>query len=153
VSTFALELSAGTLVRVRQRTFLVEGVRSASNKASVVSLACVDDDAQGQRLDVIWEAEVDARIIPSGKTAIRPNPTPDDPRTFAAYLHALRWGCVTSTDPTLFQAPLRAGIAVLDAYGWTDSNPSTTSENNSTNRFGIRGAKIRATTSWEDCSN
>ena len=28
----------------------------------------------------------------------------------AAYLHALRWGCVTSTDPTLFQAPLRAGI-------------------------------------------
>ncbi|WP_153823210.1 DISARM system SNF2-like helicase DrmD [Polyangium spumosum] len=46
----------------------------------------------------------------SGKTAIRPNPSPDDPRTFAAYLHALRWGCVTSTDPTLFQAPLRAGI-------------------------------------------
>ncbi len=110
VSTESLELSAGTLVRVRQRTFLVENVLSAPNKSSVVSLACVDDDAQGQRLDVIWEAEVDARVIPSGKTAIRPNPTPDDPRTFAAYLHALRWGCVTSTDPTLFQAPLRAGI-------------------------------------------
>lgn len=110
MSTETLELSAGTLVRVRQRTFLVEHVLSAPDKSSVVSLACVDDDAQGQRLNVIWEAEVDARVIPSGKSAIRPNPTPDDPRTFAAYLHALRWGCVTSTDPTLFQAPLRAGI-------------------------------------------
>ncbi len=110
MSTEAFQLSAGTLVRVRQRTFLVEHVLTAPSKKSVVSLACVDDDAQGQRLDVIWEAEVDARIIPSGKTSIRPNATPDDPRTFAAYLLALRWGCVTSTDPTLFQAPLRAGI-------------------------------------------
>ncbi len=69
-----------------------------------------DDDAQGQRLEVIWDAEVDARIIPAGRSAIRTDPTPDDPKRFAAYLHALRWGCVTSTDPTLFQAPLRAGI-------------------------------------------
>ncbi|WP_437872442.1 hypothetical protein [Sorangium sp. So ce363] len=81
-------LAAGTLVRVRQRTFLVESVLTAPEAASIVSLACVDDDAQGHRLDVIWEAEVDARVIPTGKSAIRPNPTPDDPKTFAAYLHA-----------------------------------------------------------------
>jgi SNF2 family DNA or RNA helicase len=105
------ELCAGALVRVRQRTFLIiQDVEEAPGTSPVVHLACVDDDAQGQRLDVIWDAEVDARIIPSGKSALRENPTPDDPRTFAAYLHALRWGCVTSTDPTLFQAPLRAGI-------------------------------------------
>ena len=105
------ELCAGALVRVRQRTFLIiQDVVEAEGLSPVVHLACVDDDAQGQRLDVIWDAEVDARIIPSGKSALRANPTPDDPRTFAAYLHALRWGCVTSTDPTLFQAPLRAGI-------------------------------------------
>jgi hypothetical protein len=29
---------------------------------------------------VIWEAEVDARIIPAGKSAIRANPTPDERR-------------------------------------------------------------------------
>ncbi|MEO7331051.1 MAG: DISARM system SNF2-like helicase DrmD, partial [Minicystis sp.] len=110
MSSEAPQLSVGTLVRVRQRTFLVEGVRTTPGAASVVALACVDDDAQGRRLDVIWEAEVDARIIPAGKSALRQNPTPDDPKRFAAYLHALRWGCVTSTDPTLFQAPLRAGI-------------------------------------------
>jgi ERCC4-related helicase len=106
----ARAVSTGTLVRVRQRTYLVESVLSAEGAASVVQLACVDDDAQGQRLDVIWDAETDARVIRAGRSALKATTHPDDPRTFAAYLHALRWGCVTSTDPTLFQAPLRAGI-------------------------------------------
>jgi superfamily II DNA or RNA helicase len=103
-------LDAGALVRVRQRTYLIEDVQTAPDASPVVRLACVDDDAQGQRIEVIWDAEVDAKVIPSNRAALKPNPVPDDPRTFAAYLHALRWSCVTSTDPTLFQAPLRAGI-------------------------------------------
>ncbi len=32
-----------------------------------------------------------------------------------AFLHTLRWNCVTATDPNLFQAPFRAGIKI-DAY-------------------------------------
>ncbi len=64
---------------------------------------------------VIWEAEVDAKIFPAEQSAIKAGASPDDPRKFAAYLHALRWGCVSSTDPTLFQAPMRAGI-VPNAY-------------------------------------
>ncbi|HMY21132.1 MAG TPA: hypothetical protein PKA58_32640, partial [Polyangium sp.] len=60
MSSESLDLAAGSLVRVRQRTFLVEHVLTAPNKSSVVSLACVDDDAQGQHLDVIWEAELPA---------------------------------------------------------------------------------------------
>ena len=39
----------------------------------------------------------------------------DEPRQFAAFLHTLRWNCVTATDPNLFQAPFRAGIKI-DAY-------------------------------------
>jgi superfamily II DNA/RNA helicase len=109
ISTEA-ELAVGALVRVRQRTYLVERVRTAPELAPVVDLACVDDDAQGQRLSVIWPAEIDAKIIPPGRSALRDNTKPDDPKIFAAYFHALRWGCVTSTDATLFQAPLRAGI-------------------------------------------
>jgi hypothetical protein len=104
------ELAPGSLVRVRQRTYLVQDVKTAPDASAIVQLACVDDDAQGQRLDVIWDAETDARIVPAGRSALKPDVQPDDPRTFAAYLHALRWGCVTSTDPSLFQAPLRAGI-------------------------------------------
>ncbi|MFO0675726.1 MAG: DISARM system SNF2-like helicase DrmD [Polyangiaceae bacterium] len=104
------ELEVGSLVRARQRTWVVEAVRGAEGAASVVDLACVDDDASGDRLSVIWSAEVDARLVPPGRSLIKEGVTPDDPRLFAAYLNALRWGCVTSTDPGLFQAPLRAGI-------------------------------------------
>jgi hypothetical protein len=39
----------------------------------------------------------------------------DPPQRFAAFLHTLRWGCVTATEPNLFQAPFRAGIKI-DAY-------------------------------------
>ena len=100
VITDAPELSAGSLVRVRQRTYLVEDVKTAPGTLAVVELACVDDDAAGRRLDVIWDAEVDAKVIPPGRSALKANIEPDDPRTFAAYLHALRWSCVTSTDPS-----------------------------------------------------
>ncbi len=106
--------SVGSLVRVRQRTYLVEGVQlppaEAIKASPVVRLACVDDDALGQKLAVIWDAEVDAREIPAGRSALKVDAKPDDPKTFAAYLHALRWACVSSTDSTLFQSPLRAGI-------------------------------------------
>ena len=37
------------------------------------------------------------------------------PRHFAAFLHTLRWNCVTATNPNLFQSPFRAGIKI-DAY-------------------------------------
>ena len=104
------ELAVGALVRVRQRAYLVEGLRTAPDTAPVVDLACIDDDAQGQKLSVIWSSEIDAKIIPPGRSALRDNPRPDDPKVFSAYLHALKWGCVTSTDASLFQAPLRAGI-------------------------------------------
>ena len=103
-------LSVGALVRVRQRSYLVEDVRTAPDAAAVVDLACIDDDAQGQKLSVIWSSEIDAKIIPAGRSALHDNPKPDDPKVFSAYLHALKWGCVTSTDASLFQAPLRAGI-------------------------------------------
>ena len=31
---------------------------------------------------------------------------------FSAFLHTLRWNCVTATDPNLFQSPFRAGIRI-----------------------------------------
>ena len=39
----------------------------------------------------------------------------DAPKLFSAYMHTLRWNCVTATDAKLFQVPFRAGIK-LDAY-------------------------------------
>ncbi len=98
----------GSFVRVRQRRWLVEQC-TPFDTLTALDLACVEDDAQGERLSVIWEAEPDARVLHDERTS-KPAKNPDPPERFAAYLHALRWSCVTSTDPTLFQAPLRAGI-------------------------------------------
>lgn len=98
----------GSFVRVRQRRWMVERAEPF-DALTALDLACVEDDAQGERLGVIWEAEPDASVIDAARARSGPL-RPDPPERFAAYLHALRWGCVTATDPTLFQAPLRAGI-------------------------------------------
>jgi hypothetical protein len=78
-------------------------------------MACVDDDAQGQPLEALWEAEVDAEVLTGSSWGAVAERGFDPPRLFSAYLHALRWNCLTATDPRLFQAPYRAGIR-LDAY-------------------------------------
>ncbi len=102
----------GELVEVRSRRWLVEAVESESGR---VSLACADDDAQGQTLEVYWEFEIDRRILEvEAWNAIGANGF-DAPRHFSAFLHTLRWNCVTATDPNLFQSRFRAGIKI-DAY-------------------------------------
>ena len=54
----------GELVEVRSRRWLVETVEEADLGASPrVSLACADDDAQGQTLEVYWDFEIDRRIL------------------------------------------------------------------------------------------
>ena len=104
----------GELVRVRSRQWLVEAVEEPGG-SPVVSLACADDDAQGQALQVFWECELDRRILhDEGWNALGKRGF-DDPRRFAAFFHTLRWNCVTATDPRLIQSPFRAGIR-LDAY-------------------------------------
>ncbi len=107
----------GELVQVRSRRWLVEEIVAPpeTGRSAVVRLACADDDAQGQALDVFWSHEPDRLILEEagwGDLAARGF---DPPRRFAAFLHTLRWNCVTATDPSLFQSPFRAGIKI-DAY-------------------------------------
>jgi len=109
--------SLGQIARVRQRLYLVEGI-SRSPKvgdANLVRLSCVDDDAQGQPLEVLWEKEIDAEPLDAESWDAIAKRGFDPPNLFSAYLHTLRWNCVTATDPRLFQSPFRAGIK-LDAY-------------------------------------
>jgi hypothetical protein len=76
-------------------------------------LSCLEDDARGERLSVLWEREVDARVLPEPDWKHLASKGFDPPHIFSAYLHALRWNLVTSTDPRLFQAPHRAGIQIM----------------------------------------
>jgi hypothetical protein len=106
---------ADQVVRVRSRQYLVESVvpPPAPGDQTLVRLACLDDDAQGQPLEALWEKEVDAEILDESAWAKVGQRGFDPPRHFNAYLNTLRWNTVTSTDPRLFQAPYRAGIQVL----------------------------------------
>lgn len=107
----------GQIARVRQRLYLVESTVPAPKHgdSTLVSLSCVEDDAQGQLLDVLWEQEIDSEVKTGEAWDVIARKGFDPSKLFAAYLNSLRWNCVTSTDPRLFQSPFRAGIK-LDAY-------------------------------------
>ena len=105
----------GELVEVRSRRWLVEAVETPQRESARVSLACADDDAQGQTLEVYWDFEIDRRILEQEAWGDLGEKCFDPPRHFGAFLHTLRWNCVTATDPNLFQSPFRAGIKI-DAY-------------------------------------
>ena len=107
----------GDIVRVRSRTYIVERADEDGGAAdfATVALACIDDDAQGEQLEVVWGLELDKEIL--GKDTWRDIGKKgfDDSRFFSAFIHTLRWNCVTATNPNLFQSPFRAGIQI-DAY-------------------------------------
>lgn len=107
----------GQIARVRQRLYLVEQIIAppSAGDSTLVRLSCVDDDNQGQPLEVLWEREIDPEVLTGEAWESIAKRGFDQPKLFAAYLNTLRWNCVTSTDPRLFQSPFRAGIR-LDAY-------------------------------------
>lgn len=111
------DLIPGRIAHVRQRRYLVEKVVTpeSSGDATLVDLSCLDDDAQGDPLSVLWEHELDAQILKDDGWSTVAEKGFDDPEIFTAYLRTLSWNCVTATDPRLFQAPFRAGIKI-DAY-------------------------------------
>jgi SNF2 family DNA or RNA helicase len=106
----------GEIVRVRQRQYLVEDVVApvTAGDATLVRLACLDDDAQGQELAVLWEAELDAEVMTGCGWDHLATRGFDPPKLFSAYFHTLRWNCITATNPRLFQSPIRAGIQLVN---------------------------------------
>ena len=110
-------IEPGQIARVRQRTWLIEDVIKGrrAKDSTLVRLSCVDDDNQGQPLEVLWEKELDPAVLTGEAWEAVASKGFDESQLFAAYLNTLKWNCVTSTDPKLFQSPFRAGIR-LDAY-------------------------------------
>ncbi|WP_425336541.1 DISARM system SNF2-like helicase DrmD [Synechococcus elongatus] len=107
-------LKPGAVVRCRTRRYLVEDVQRPESKGgdTLVTLACMEDDAIGQRLTVFQEQEIDFELLGESSWEDVASRGFDRPAQFAAYLNTLRWNCVTATDAELFQAPYRAGIEV-----------------------------------------
>lgn len=101
----------GDIIRVRTRRWLVASVESVAGFHTVTA-HCVDDDAQGDETQVVWEAELDRAILNEEAWRDIGRKGFDDRRHFGAYLDTLRWNCVTATDDRLFQSPFRAGIRI-----------------------------------------
>jgi len=107
--------SPGDFVEVRARRWLVEGSDGGADGLAVLSLSCIDDDAQGEQLSILWDAEIAARLVDDDPWSQIARDGTDDADVFAAFLRTLKWRTATAADRSLFQAPFRAGIR-LDAY-------------------------------------
>jgi hypothetical protein len=77
---------SGQIVRVRTRMWLVESIEPINGAVSetVVSLAYLDDDAQGDKLDVVWGLELDTEILGTEAWQSIGRKGFDDPRFFSA---------------------------------------------------------------------
>jgi hypothetical protein len=104
----------GSFVEIRGRRWLAESVEE-SDRLSIVVLSCIDDDAQGDELRAVWEAEVDARLLDDDPWGYLARDGADDAEVFAAFLRTIKWRTASAADRDLFQSPFRAGIRI-DAY-------------------------------------
>jgi hypothetical protein len=83
-----VQLQPGQIVHVRSRQYLVEQViepRPDTLDSTLVHLSCIEDDAQGEPLAVLWEREVDARVIGASSWDAIAQRGFDAPRLFSAY--------------------------------------------------------------------
>jgi superfamily II DNA or RNA helicase len=115
----------GQLVQVRDRHWVVANVERSTQAPDVLAarpesrqhlltLASVEDDAQGEELRVVWELELGTRVL---ERAVFPTPDADrfdDPARLDAFLDAVRWGAIASADTRALQAPFRSGITIED---------------------------------------
>lgn len=104
----------GDFVALRARRWLVERAEWVGDRLPVVDLACLDDDAQGEPLQVLWDAEIAAAIAADDFWTTLGADGTDDAEVFAAFLRTLKWRTANAADRTLFQAPFRAGIRLED---------------------------------------
>jgi SNF2 family DNA or RNA helicase len=108
-------IKEGSFVELRGRPWLVEALQGKADDLETLSLSCIADDAQGERIEVLWDAEIGATVLDEDGWRSVGTGLPDRAEVLAAHLRAIRWRSATAADRDLLQAPFRAGIR-LDAY-------------------------------------
>ena len=84
-----LKLEIGEFVEARNRRWLVEGVEPFDAGHTLARLSCIDDDALGDVLEVLWDAEIDARRLEEDPWAQLAKNGTDEADVFAAFLKPL----------------------------------------------------------------
>ena len=112
--------SPGHIARVRQRLYLVEDIVAPpiAGESTLVRLSCIDDDNQGQPLEVLWERELDPAIL-MGEAWASIASEGSTSRSYSLRTCYVRWNCVTATDPRLF----RRRFALASAWMPISLNP------------------------------
>jgi hypothetical protein len=70
-----MTVQQGQFVEVRGRPWLVEAVDDSEPDLTTLRLSCIADDAQGEQIEVLWDAEIGTRVIADDTwAAVRPAP-------------------------------------------------------------------------------
>ena len=77
-------IEQGDFVEVRGRQWLVEAINDAQPDLTTVKLSCIADDAQGEQIDVLWDAEIGARVLEEDAWSRVGRGAPDSPEVLAA---------------------------------------------------------------------
>jgi superfamily II DNA or RNA helicase len=82
--------------------------------STLVTLQSVEDGRYDDELEVIWEVEPGAAVLPVGDLPPVVERGFDPPDHLAAFLDAVRWSAVTSADVKTLQSPFRSGVVIED---------------------------------------
>lgn len=95
------QLKPGAVVRCRTRRFLVEDVQPPREPGAdtVVSMACMEDQAIGQRLTVFLEREIDFELLGESSWDVVAQRGFDQPRHWSGS-SARRRHCLLAACPT-----------------------------------------------------
>jgi len=96
-------IERGSFVDARGRSWLVEAEDDLEPGLTTVRLSCTADDAQGEQIEVLWDAEVGASVLAEDTWSRVGRGAPDSPEVFAAHLRAIRWRSATAADRDLLQ--------------------------------------------------
>jgi hypothetical protein len=102
-------------VELRGRRWLIEAADPARSDLDPISLSCISDDALGEHLDVLWDAEISPQSLDDNSWQSLGQGAPDIAEVLAAHIRVVGWNSATAGDRDLLQAPFRAGIR-LDSY-------------------------------------
>lgn len=109
-----LDVEVGDFVRVRGKLWLVERADHIRS-LSTVQLVSVEDDSQGEFLQLVLGPEIGSEVVNSNDWSPLLSKNFEAASRLGAYLRATEWRTATAADRKLFQAPFRAGIR-LDSY-------------------------------------
>ena len=104
----------GCFLRARSKSWIVDQSRLLGT-TSVLDLVSIEDDAQGESLQITLSPEIDAEIIDPEDWSPLLRTSFEGPDRLGAFLRAAQWRSASAADRRLFQAPFRAGIR-LEAY-------------------------------------